>query len=147
MPQIEEQITDQTFSIPLSEPEDDDEEEFGGEGNGMYGSGMDSSGMGSSGMGSSGIGSSGIFAPADDFEEFMLSDMGGPGFWDDEEMDEGVETRDVVEDPLYCVDLQEQLVLFFKQRTTEEMNAFGMACGHHDQQRLSNLGKVATVAH
>lgn len=25
MPQIEEQITDQTFSIPLSEPEDEDE--------------------------------------------------------------------------------------------------------------------------
>ena len=119
----------------VDEPEDDDEEE-------EFGSGMGSSGMGSSGMGSSGIGSSGIFAPADDFEEFMLSDMGGPGFWDDEEMDEGVETRDVVEDPLYCVDLQEQLVLFFKQRTTEEMNAFGMACGHHDQQRLSNLGKV-----
>ena len=53
-------------------------------------------------------GSDGIFAAADDFEEFMLSDIGA-GFWEEEEDDgddmlgAGVDAKD---DPLYDVNLR-----------------------------------------
>ena len=86
--------------------------------------------------------SSGIFAPAEDFEEFMLSDIGSTFMWDDEEEgEEQAESLDVLEDPLYQVDLQEHLLAFFKQRSAEEMNGIGSRLNHHDQQRLVAVGE------
>ena len=97
---------------------------------------------GNNGNNGGGSMSSGIFAPAEDFEEFMLSDMGGPGFWDDEEEDDGNETMDIVEDPLYLIDLQKELLNFFKARSIDEMNGLGNALGHEDQQRLVGIGQL-----
>ena len=114
---------------PEDEYEDGDESELSG---GVSGSGMSGSGM-----------SSGIFAPAEDFEEFMLSDIGSTFMWDDEEEgEEQAESLDVLEDPLYQVDLQEHLLAFFKQRSAEEMNGIGSRLNHHDQQRLVAVGKM-----
>jgi hypothetical protein len=100
----------------VDEPEDEyEDEDESGLGGGMVG------GMGGSGM------SSGVFAPAEDFEEFMLSDIGSTFMWDDEddEGDEHAVSLDILEDPLSQVDLQVHMVAFFKKRSAEEIIGIG----------------------
>jgi hypothetical protein len=86
--------------------------------------------------------SSGIFAPAEDFEEFMLSDIGSSMFWEEEE--EEVATQEIVDDELYMVDLQQRLLLFFKQRTAEEMNNIGIALNNDDSTKLRVVAQMCT---
>jgi hypothetical protein len=87
--------------------------------------------------------SSGIFAPAEDFEEFMLSDIGSSMFWEEEE--EEVATQEIVDDELYMVDLQQRLLLFFKQRTAEEMNNIGIALNNDDSTKLRVVAQMCTA--
>jgi importin-9 len=126
------QILLRAVDVPEEEYETDDD------GMGVMGGGSSSSSSSSSiGGGSVGGGgmSSGIFAPAEDFEEFMLSDIGSRLFWEDEDEDDA-ETIDILEDPLYPVDLQQDLLMFFKQRTSQEINNIATNLNHDDQQKL-----------
>ena len=86
------------------------------------------------------MGATGIFAAADDFEEFMLSDIGA-GFWGDEEEDDGDDMLgagiDAKDDPLFAVDLQEELSKWFKSLPAQELASLnGALTNVEDREKL-----------
>ena len=93
------------------------------------------------GGGASRMGATGIFAAADDFEEFMLSDIGA-GFWGEEEEDDGDDMLgagvDAKDDPLYDVNLQEELGKWFKGLPAQDLVSLkGALTSMEDQEKLA----------
>ncbi len=109
---------------------------------GGFGTGMGMGGAAGQGGGgaASRMGATGIFAAADDFEEFMLSDSGA-GFWGEEEEDDGDDMLgagvDAKDDPLYAVDLQEELSKWFKGLPAQELSSLnGALTNAEDREKL-----------
>ena len=93
------------------------------------------------GGGAARVGATGIFAAADDFEEFMLSDIGA-GFWGEDEEDDGDDMLgagvDAKDDPLFSVDLQEELCKWFKGLSSQELASLKEALTNfEDREKLS----------
>ncbi len=102
-------------------------------------SGLMDNGVLSGALGRSGVhGASKTFAPADDFEEFMLSDIGGSLFWaDDEEDDENLSGHiDAEQDPIFLADLQGELKNFVRTCPSNILNALATQLNAEDRRAM-----------
>jgi hypothetical protein len=131
------------MQLLLRSVDEREQEEEGGRGGEDFGIGTgisDGGGGGGGGGATSRMGATGIFAAADDFEEFMLSDIGA-GFWGDEEEDDGDDMLgagiDAKDDPLFAVDLQEELSKWFKSLPAQELASLnGALTNVEDREKL-----------